>query len=301
VSEAASQPRPEPPEPLSHREAAELASRFNLRKLGARPAVAQYVEALYRRRHFIWALASSDAYGRNQGSYLGQLWGVLNPLLHFAVFWIVFGIGLRTGAGTQDFISYLAVGTFLYGFVAAGLNQGCKAVSQRLALVRALEFPRAVLPISVTLTEMIMVWPALVVMVVILLLRGNPLGWSWLGLIPLVGLMYVFTLGCTFFLARLVAFTPDYQNLVPVATTMLRFVSGVFYDIAVFAAAFPTALRVVFEYQPFSLYLTLARSCVMPTFTSQPWEWALGAGWAALAFGFGFIFFWGAEARYGRE
>ncbi|MDR1152557.1 MAG: ABC transporter permease [Bifidobacteriaceae bacterium] len=285
---------------LSHAEAAALAGRHKLRRLGARPRFASYIKALVRRRHFIWYLASSNAMGRNQGSYLGQVWAVLDPLLHFAVLWLVFGYILDAREGTKDFISFLAVGTFLFGFMASGVIGGSKSIHSRLALVRALEFPRAVLPTAVTLTEMIMEWPAVVVMMIILLIRGNPITWTWLGLIPVLLLMYGFTLGMAFILARMVSTTPDYANLVPIAVTMLRYVSGVFYSIATFASALPV-LSVVLSYQPFALYLSLARACVQEGFTAQWYDWAMGVFWAVFFGVVGLVFFWRAEARYGRD
>jgi teichoic acid transport system permease protein len=289
-------------EGLTHSEAAALAARHKLRRLGARPRLASYVKALVRRRHFIWYLASSGAMGRNQGSYLGQIWAVLNPLLMFAVLWLVFGQMLETTRGTDDFISFLAVGTFMFGFMAAGVTAGSKAISSRLSLVRALEFPRAVLPTAVTLTEMILKWPAMVVMLIILLIRGNPVTWTWLGLIPVTVLMYGFTLGMAFILARLVSITPDYGNLVPIAVTLLRFVSGVFYSISAFTQDMPI-LNVLMSYQPFALYLSLTRGCLQEEYagTLRWWDWGMGIFWA-FAIGFvGLVYFWRAEARYGRD
>jgi teichoic acid transport system permease protein len=285
---------------LNHEQAAALAARHKLRRLGARPRFAPYIKALIRRRHFIWYLASSDALRRNQGSYLGQVWAIMNPLLHFAVLWFVFGQLLKTREGTGDFISFLAVGTFLFGFMASGVVGGSKSISSRLPLVRALEFPRAVLPTSVTLTEMIMEWPAIVVMIIILLIRGNHLSWTWLGLIPVLVLMYGFTLGMAFILARVVSITPDYGNLVPIVMTLLRFVSGVFYSIAAFAGEFPL-ISTIMSYQPFALYLSLARGCVQNGFTSTWLDWGLGVMWAVVFGIIGLVYFWRAEARYGRD
>jgi len=77
--------------PSSANQAKALAERHGLRRLGLRPALGPNVLQLWRRRDCTWALATSDAYGKNQGSYLGQLWGVPKPLLQVAVFWVVFG------------------------------------------------------------------------------------------------------------------------------------------------------------------------------------------------------------------
>jgi teichoic acid transport system permease protein len=295
-------PKPAGSTPLTHREAAALAAKHGLRKLGARPAIGTYVRSLIRRRSFIWFLASSDAYGRNQGSYLGQLWAILNPLLNFAVMWFIFGGILQTDRGTGDFISYLAVGTFLFGFMSSALTQCSKVMTTRTQLIRALEFPRASLPMSVTFAELIMVWPATIVMLIILLIRGQIPHWTWLGLIPVFAMMYLFTLGVGFMLARICSITPDFANLVPIAMGLLRFVAGVMFSIpAMMPLWMPAALEWILINEPFHLFLLLARSCTIDGISATPADWALGLGWAVFFAVAGFLYFWRDEARYGRD
>ncbi|MCL2802856.1 MAG: ABC transporter permease [Micrococcales bacterium] len=296
------EPVPTRPTALSQAEAKALAERYNLRKLGARPALGTYLRQLWQRRDFTWALATSDAVGKNQGSYLGQLWGVLKPLLQVAVFYVVFGVLMpkATRTGIEDFLSYLVIGTFLFEFVASGLNNGGRAIASKTKLVRALEFPRAVLPISVTITELIMMWPAMAIMVVIVLIRGVTPSWSWFALIPAIALTYIFVQGCGFFLARVVSATPDLRNLVPIITQLLRFVSGVFFSIEGLAASFGLWGQIAIL-QPFALYLRLARSAMMPSVSATAGEWLLGLAYAVVALVGGFIYFWLAEARYGRD
>ncbi|MDR2453077.1 MAG: ABC transporter permease [Bifidobacteriaceae bacterium] len=289
------------PRPLPSAEAAALAARHGLRKLGARPRLWPYTVSLWRRRDFTWELATSDAYGKNQGSYLGQLWGVLKPLLQVAVFYVIFGLVI-TGArqGIADFLSYLVIGTFLFEFMASGLNNGGRAIASKVKLVRALEFPRAVLPISVTLTELIMMWPAMLIMLVIVLVKGHMPTWSWLLLAPAIALVYMFVLGVGFFLARVVSATPDLGNLVPILTQMARYCAGVFFSLEALAAGFG-ALGQVAIYEPFALYLTLSRSAILPEVQAGPFHWALGAGYSVAALLLGYVYFWLAEARYGRD
>jgi teichoic acid transport system permease protein len=292
---------PTRPEPLPSAEAAALAARHSLRKLGARPRLIPYIASLWRRRDFAWELATSDAYGKNQGSYLGQLWGVLKPLLQVAVFYLIFGVvidGARQGI--EDFLSYLVVGTFLFEFMASGLNNGGRAIASKVKLVRALDFPRAVLPISVTLTEMIMMWPAMIIMLAIVMVKGHHPTWSWLLLIPALLLTYVFVLGCGFFLARVVSATPDLGNLVPIITQLARYVSGVFFSLEVLATRLGP-LGDVAIYEPFALYLTLARSAVLTEVHAGPFHWALGFAYSLAVVVSGFVYFWLAEARYGRD
>ena len=68
-----------------------LAAEHGLVRVGVRPSLPDYVRQVWSRRHFAVAMAASKAYARNQGSYLGQLWSVLSPLLNSLV--KVTGIG----------------------------------------------------------------------------------------------------------------------------------------------------------------------------------------------------------------
>ncbi|MDR1186650.1 MAG: ABC transporter permease [Bifidobacteriaceae bacterium] len=292
---------PSRPTALPTADAAALASRFGLRKLGARPRLGAYTVSIWRRRDFTWELARSDAYGKNQGSYLGQLWGVLKPLLQVGIFYIVFGIIIKEASrGVADFLSYLVIGTFLFEFMASGLNNGGRAIASKVKLVRALEFPRAVLPISVTGTELIMMWPALIIMLVIVLAKGHTPTWSWLLLIPAVVLIYMFVLGCGFFLARLVSATPDLGNLVPIFTQLARYLAGVFFPLEVLAVGFGLLGQIAI-YEPFALYLRLARSAILADVPAGALEWGLGVIYSVVVLVTGYVFFWLAEARYGRD
>lgn len=64
----------------------------------------------------------------------------------------------------------------------------------------------------------------------------------------------------------------------------------------------PTIVAIL-KYQPVAVLLELVRQVTLnePTI---PFEWSLwlwGVGWAAAAMVIGLIYFWRAEARYGRE
>jgi teichoic acid transport system permease protein len=55
------------------------------------------------------------------------------------------------------------------------------------------------------------------------------------------------------------------------------------------------------SYQPFALYLSLARGCVQDGFTATWLDWGLGVAWAAVIGFIGVVYVWRAEARYGRD
>jgi teichoic acid transport system permease protein len=115
-------------------------------------------------------------------------------------------------------------------------------------------------------------------------------------------MMYVWTLGLGFILARICSKTPDLANLVPVFTSLLRFIAGVMYSLHTMMPKYvPHSIREILFNEPWALMLNLARSCCVKHCHAQPWEWGLGAGYAIVIVVIGFIYFWRDEARYGRD
>ena len=277
---------------------AALAAQHGLTKVGERPPLGQYIRELWTRRGFLWTMSHAKSYAQNQNNYLGQLWTILSPLTLAAVYYLVFGLVLDTTDGTSNFPAFLVIGIFIFLSLSSAVNSGARSIINNIDLVRAINFPRAVLPISVAVSEMLTLLPATGVMLVIVIVTGEPITWTWL-LVPVaLALILVFTAGACLVVARIVVVARDLRNLIPVAIRLLRYVSGVFFSIQGYVEG---TLGLVLEYQPFAVYLTLMRSCLMEEVSMSLPLWGAATGWAILFAVVGLIFFWGAEDEYGRD
>jgi teichoic acid transport system permease protein len=285
--------------PASASDSAELAARYGLTQMGVRPPLGDYLRRLWLRRHFIRTLATSKAYARNQGSYLGQLWAVLTPLINAAVYYFVFGILLGTRGGIANFPAFLVIGVFLYRFTTNSVTAGARCIGNNISLVRSLHFPRAVLPAATVLTELATLAPALFVMVAIVLVTGERPRWEWLLLPFVVALHWVWNTGLAFVMARATSRIPDLTNLLPFALRILMYVSGVFFSVDHYVG--DGLLGHVMTYQPLAVFLGLARACLLEQFPLDPVMWLVGAGWALLFLVAGFLLFWQGEETYGRD
>ena len=156
------------PARLTAEEAAALARGAGLEELGVRPGLVGYAREVWGYRHLVWHLSSAQAWATNQNNYLGQLWAVLNPLLLVGSYYLIFGLLLKTRGGTSNYIAFLTIGIFVFGYSASAIIAGSRAVVGQIGLVRALRFPRAVLPISVTLTQFLVNVPAFAVLMVMI-------------------------------------------------------------------------------------------------------------------------------------
>lgn len=284
-------------------EAAALARRHGLAKVGTRPSLASYLKDVWRFRHLAWSMAKGEVISQHRDNYLGLTWSVLNPILVGVAYYLIFGVLFNLRRDVDNFIAFLTIGLFTFTFFSTTLTSGSKALLGKVGMMRSLAFPRIILPIVSVLSALISNLPAFGVLVLIALVTGEPLTWSWL-LFPVALLVVVLMgVGMAMILARVVHAARDLFNLVPVAVRLLRYVSGVFFSIEARLAAIagaPAWLGSVMEYQPFALGLTLGRQTLMQEYALDWVSWAVAAGWIVLLVGGGFLIFWRAEGTYGR-
>jgi teichoic acid transport system permease protein len=312
--------KPQPPPPIvpdvTSAERLALAKKYGLKPLNVRPPLGEYIKDVRRRWPFIRVMASSTAYAKNQNNYLGQLWAVINPILNAAVYVLIFGVILHVSRDVENTVAFIVIGVFMFRFIEASVTGGAKSISSKLQLLRSLHFPRAVLPMSSVLSQLATLVPALVVMCGIVLLSGLIPGyepervtWWWLLLPAAVTLLYIFNTGVAFLMARLVATTPDLDNIIGFVMRLVMYASGVIFPITNYVEELDlggwrqAAVEGIFDYQPVAVYLYLVRSTLLqePTMPQDGTMWIAGAVWAVLFFVIGFIVFWRAEERYGRD
>lgn len=290
-----------PPAPTTE-EAAELAARHGLRTLSERPPLGRYLADIWDRRSFLWTLSSSESYAKNEDNRLGQLWAILNPALLIASYWAIFGLLLGTRGGIDNFVGFLAIGVVMFSFTSTVVTRGSKSITGKLPLVRALHFPRAILPISVALTEFIAVLPAFALLFALMLATGETPNWEW-ALFPVaVVLQGVALLGIAFISARVVNVSRDLANLIPIIVRLLRYVSGVFFPVVHYAQNLPPFFQDLVVYQPFALMLNLGRQSLLTGKGNGivVSDWLMMAAWAVGLVLVGLVVFWWDEARYGR-
>ncbi|GAB4083724.1 ABC transporter permease [Myceligenerans cantabricum] len=310
--------RPTASEPLSSAEARALAEQYGLEEAGVRPGLGTYVKQLWARRDFIRIFATSKAYAKHQGSYLGQIWATLNPTLNAIIYTLIFGFILNASRGLENVVAFIVIGVFVFRLIDNAISSGAKAIDGNMQLVRSLRFPRAALPLANVITSLTLFVPTVGVMCLFTLasgylgyLPGQDLkvivpNWHWLEIVPAVALVTILNTGISLFMARYGYGKPDLLQVLPFITRLLMYGSGVLFPITRFVNGddqFQTAVRAMLEHQPVAIFLELFRMIMMDdkTIPYDPWLWAWAGGWALFILLGGFVYFWAAEERYGRD
>jgi len=277
------------------------ASTGELRVVGQRPPFGRYLAEVWRRRGFIWGLATAQLRAGNGRDKLGNLWLVLTPLLNGAVYYLIFGLLLNTGHRVPNFVGYLIVGVFLFTYTSRSVTAGARAIAGNRKLVQTLAFPRAVLPLSEVVQQVISLGLSLVAMMAFVLLAPplERVSWHWLLIVPALALQTLFNAGLVLLFARFVAGASDIGNMIQFGLRAWLYMSGVFYAPSRFDNH--PLLHTIFELNPGYAYLALVRDLMLYNRMPPGHIWAVAAGWAVATAVVGMYLFWRAEEKYARD
>ncbi|MCZ0985675.1 MULTISPECIES: ABC transporter permease [Streptomyces] len=293
---------PSPDEGLT---AAQLAAKYGLAVSGARPSLTEYIRELWGRRHFILAFSQAKLTAQYSQAKLGQLWQVATPLLNAAVYYFIFGVILHASRGMSKdvYIPFLVTGVFVFTFTQSSIMSGVRAISGNLGLVRALHFPRASLPVSFSLQQLQQLLFSMIVMFIVAIGFGSYPSLSWLLIVPVLVLQFLFNTGLALIVARMGAKTPDLAQLMPFILRTWMYTSGVMFSInKMMEGRSELAVRLL-QVNPAAVYMDLMRFALIDGYDASnlpPHVWAIALFWAVVVFAGGFVYFWKAEERYGR-
>src|SRR3954467_446952 len=189
---------------------------------------------MWGRRHFILAFSQAKLTAQYSQAKLGQVWQVATPLLNAAVYFFIFGLllGARKGIPHDIYVPFLVTGVFVFTFTQSSIMSGVRAISGNLGLVRALHFPRASLPVSFALQQLQQLLFSMLVLFVVAIGFGSYPGLSWLLIVPVLVLQFLFNTGLALIMARAGAKTPDLAQLMPFLLRTWMYTSGVMFSIS---------------------------------------------------------------------
>lgn len=269
--------------------------------VSGRAPLGQYLQQIWDCRHFIRTQAFAKASTRNGGMLLGNMWMVLSPLLDALGYFVIFALILKAGRGVDNFPGFIVVGITLFVFTSQAMTGACGVLKNNKALIRAFTFPRIVLVLAMSLRDMVLMVPSvLVVVVFIVAMPPHELPTVFWLLFPAVLVLQImFNLGLSLILARISDSFPDVRQLVGFFTRFWMYLSGVMFSIDRFVdhPAVQTAMQLNPAYQ----VLTISRSLLMYEFPPTESQWLILAAWSVGSLVIGFLFFWRGEATYGRD
>lgn len=204
---------------------------------------------LIRHRDLVWQMTKRDVIGRYRGSLMGVLWSLFHPVLMLAVYTLVFsGVfkarwGTSPTESTADFAVVLFAGMLVHNLFAECVNRAPMLVVSNPSFVKKVVFPLEVLPWVAMGSALFHTGAGLAALLAVSLLGSLSIAPTFL-FFPLVLAPFVLmTVGIVWFLAATGVFLRDLAQGIGVVTTVMLFLSPVFYPLSSLGEPYRTMLR----------------------------------------------------------
>jgi ABC-2 type transport system permease protein len=134
-------------------------------------------------------------------SLLGYIWSVINPLMFFAIYYVVFSVFMHFDI--PNYPGFLLIGVALWNFFSEGTTSGSGALLSRADILSKMVLPRQVVVYGALLSAGLTFAINLVVLMIVLWATGTTLKWPAICFIPLLIDLVALTAGIALLLAPL--------------------------------------------------------------------------------------------------
>lgn len=225
--------------------------------------LASLVSTPWCHRGLIYELAKRDVLGRYRGSVMGLTWSIVQPLLMLAIYTVVFGTFLQSKwPGTENSFQFAVVlfaGLILFNFFAECLNRAPTIVTSNANFVTKIVFPLEILPWVTVASAGFHFLTSLAVWAGFALAIYGTLHWTMVFLpiviLPLVGV----AIGLCWFIGATGVYLRDLGYVTGLLTTILLFLSPVFYAIK----GLPPEFRALVLLNPLTFIVEQARAVMI--------------------------------------
>lgn len=169
---------------------------------------------------------------RYQGSYLGVLWSVLQPLMLFAVMYVVFVKFLKFTDGTPTFPISLLCGTCLWQFFTESTSMGMRSIVDRGDLLRKIHFPNYIIVAATTMGSMISLAINLGVVILFGFFAHAHYTWRVITVTPSILQLYAISLGVALLLGSLYVYFRDIGHIWDVILQALFYATPIIYPLS---------------------------------------------------------------------
>lgn len=218
------------------------------------------VRTIASHRRLILEMIRREVVGRYRGSVMGLFWSFLTPVLMLVVYTFVFSVvfNARWAGGTDsktEFAIVLFIGLMVFNLFSESIIRAPALVLSNPNYVKKVIFPLEILSVvSVGTAIFHFLVSMLVWMLFYLLVFGIPplaAFWVPIAMLPLV----LMCIGFSWILASLGVYLRDVGQVVGVITTMLMFMSPIFYPMT----AMPEEFRGLMYMSPLTYFVEQAR------------------------------------------
>jgi ABC-2 type transport system permease protein len=187
---------------------------------------------VFRRRYLLKLLVRKELRVRYQGSPLGLAWSYVKPAVRFVMYFYI--IGLLITHHLENRPLHIFSGMIMVSFFTDALTSGSKSVVKNKALVRKINLPREMFPVSSIMVSTYHLIP----MYVILLFGCAVSGWqpdpmAFVAAVMAFVLVWIWGLATALLLSAWNVYFRDVSNVVDVVQTVITWTTPMIYPFGI--------------------------------------------------------------------
>jgi lipopolysaccharide transport system permease protein len=262
------------------------------------PLVPSFAVELWQARNLLRNLIVRDLNSRYKGSVLGIAWSLLNPLLLMAVYTVVFSTVMRVRLTTDvSYPVFFLAGFLPWTFFGMAVQLGATTLLQNAGLIQKIYFPRAVLPISMSVAALVNMLIGLALFVPVNMFIQHPPIVGLIALVPIIAALFVFGTSLAMLFSVLTVYFRDTEFLLGNALTAWFFLSPIVYDLD----TPPQEHRWLFELNPVTPFIEAFRDVLIDAHVPSAGRFATCVAIAVVTFVFCSWIFRRLTARIAEE
>lgn len=247
---------------------------------------------LYDYRDFFFQLVYQQLHQRYNGSVLGFLWTLINPLLVYASFSVIFS--MINHWDLKDYGVYFFSGYMFWNFFANSCMQGAESVVGNAGYVTRLYVPRMLFPLATLAVNLVDLGAAMLILFSLMAVLETPFTPALFALPGFILISAVFVAGAAMLCAVCNVFLRDFRHLISSLLFLWFFFSPVLWKLDSMSAH----VRGYLDRNPVFPFLTLFHDSIwlgqLPPLTTV----LLSCGIAALTFFAGVAIFIRKEGEF---
>jgi ABC-type polysaccharide/polyol phosphate export permease len=198
-------------------------------RLGPVDLIRTAITDVWSRRRLIGYMVRADVKKRGVNTVLGNVWWVLDPLITMLIYVLVMTVIFQRS--TPDFPLFLLSAMVPFKWFTATIGSSTSSVTGKEGLIKQILFPKIILPVTNTLSQIVsFLFGLLVLFVVWFFVYHDHVTWQvvWLPLLMVV--QFVFILGWTFILSAISVFYRDVGIVIGHFMRLLFWISPILWS-----------------------------------------------------------------------
>lgn len=211
-------------------------------------------------QHFwelLWGMTEKELRARYKYTIFGFLWLVANPILQMLIIGFVFTFFMKEPV--EHYYYFLFIGLLVWNFFSLSLTKTTPSIVFERSLIKKAYFPRAVIPISIILSNFIHFVLAFLLFLVPILFLGTPTAATFPYLLGAMGFLVLFTTGLSLLTSALNVRFRDVNFFVQALLLLWFYATPIVYSLS----QMPPHLLWLWRFNPMTSILQLFQHALL--------------------------------------